>query len=171
MLLLVQLLVIIYMHAWQEKDPVVSMPSHVYAVMTDSKLFSQVKVNKTQNPFYLRGDFDGDGLPDYAVAICGLKTGNPGILIITSRSKIFVLGADNPKEYLGLPSSKWFTSDWEVFTRKDASKLFDEKEEGRYTPTIPIRPKGEVIGILHNEQFCTIYWNGKDFQMGWGRFD
>jgi hypothetical protein len=40
-----------------------------------------VTVLADQNPVYLRGDFDGDGLPDYALQVKSKKTKRNGVLI------------------------------------------------------------------------------------------
>jgi len=45
------------------------------------------------NPFYLRGDFDGDGKPDYALQVRSSKKGGAGVLVCTSRGSIFLLGS------------------------------------------------------------------------------
>jgi hypothetical protein len=46
------------------------------------------------NPFYLRGDFDGDGKIDLAVLVDQRSTGKSGIAIIHGvRSKVTILGA------------------------------------------------------------------------------
>src|ERR1700674_3684405 len=55
-------------------------------------------VSTKLNPFYLRGDFDGDGIPDYAVLVVNRTTKVVGIAMVRSRAKqIEVLGAGGIK--------------------------------------------------------------------------
>jgi hypothetical protein len=57
------------------------------------KVASQYKVSYRINPFYLRGDFDGDGKPDYAVLITSLADGSRGLAVCGSQIGIQILGA------------------------------------------------------------------------------
>lgn len=36
-------------------------------------ILGRVSVDRNKNPYYLRGDFNGDRLPDYAVAVKGVN--------------------------------------------------------------------------------------------------
>ena len=56
-----------------------------------NKKASDLKVLTDNNPYYLLGDFDGDGKPDYALEV-GFKKGGTGILICSGNGKVVLLG-------------------------------------------------------------------------------
>jgi hypothetical protein len=48
------------------------------------------------NPFYLRGDFDGDSIMDYAFLVASKKTKENGIaLYLSSNRKTYVIGKES----------------------------------------------------------------------------
>jgi len=52
------------------------------------------------NPLYLRGDFDGDGLADYAILTVQVKTKKRGIAVwLSATNKMTTLGAGSPVQY------------------------------------------------------------------------
>ena len=83
-------------------------------------------VNFKTNPYYLRGDFDGDGEPDYAVAIRGKKTMRNGVLICTARKQVFVLGADNPLT----PPFSFFEYAWRQFRSSPLASPDKGRDQG-----------------------------------------
>jgi len=55
------------------------------------------RVSCRLNPFYLRGDFDGDGRQDLAVLIANVKSGKSGIaVILRTTGSTVILGAGVP---------------------------------------------------------------------------
>src|SRR5688572_30567007 len=64
------------------RDPYEKKIKPAYAIRTDL------------NPFYLKGDFDGDKIQDYAISVVEKKSDKKGILIYHSGTKTdFLLGA------------------------------------------------------------------------------
>jgi len=59
-----------------------NIPRPVWERLDKEKLLSTYEISTKLNPFYLRGDFDGDGKPDYAVLIESSHQ-NPGDCYIT----------------------------------------------------------------------------------------
>jgi hypothetical protein len=108
------------------------------------------------NPFYLRGDFDGDGKPDYAFAITSKTDQARGIAIwLSSQKKILVLGAGNPFRY-GVVTKDLAFDVWQVYGKRPV-------EQGA---TAEVAPKliGEAILVGKSESASgLIYWNGKSF--------
>lgn len=122
-----------------------------------------VVVDFKTNPYYLRGDFDGDGEPDYAVAIKGRKTRRNGVLICTAKKYVFVLGADNPLSppFSNLPDDNFVAPHRQVLTKGEAKAL------GGFTTTAPNPPpvlKGEVIAMVWEDGISLIYWDGERFR-------
>jgi hypothetical protein len=52
-----------------------------------------VEVDSPANPYYLRGDFDGGGKMDYAIAIRARNTKRNGVMVCAGNRKLFLLGA------------------------------------------------------------------------------
>ena len=53
-----------------------------------------IRIGIDWKPFYLRGDFDGDSKPDYAVLVVNLQSKKSAIAIyLSSRDRVEVLGA------------------------------------------------------------------------------
>jgi hypothetical protein len=108
------------------------------------------------NPYYLRGDFDGDGRVDYAVLITEHGSGKRGVVVfLSSQSKLRILGAGTPVQY---GSAKWddlnFDS-WRVYGRGaiDAGTGF-EAPPG----------KGELILVQKKESASGFFrWSGTQF--------
>jgi hypothetical protein len=78
---------------WAQDVEIENVPNEIVAVKLGP--FAQsYEVDVSVNPFYLRGDFDGDSKADYAVRIKS-KVGNAsGIAIwLSSLHKLVVLGA------------------------------------------------------------------------------
>jgi hypothetical protein len=60
-----------------------NIPRPVWERLDKEKLLSTYEISTKLNPFYLRGDFDGDRKPDYAVLIANRATKILGIDDIT----------------------------------------------------------------------------------------
>ena len=70
------------------------MPDELRDFYDQENIRTTYKINKDLNPFYLRGDFDGDKKIDYAFAVIEIKTDKKGILIYHLGTKMyFTLGA------------------------------------------------------------------------------
>lgn len=70
------------------------------------------------NPFYLRGDFDGDKQPDYAVFVQHRETNKDGIIIChRGKGEVTVIGAGTSFSFEGGHRSDDFHSFdfWEVY--------------------------------------------------------
>lgn len=114
------------------------------------------------NPFYLRGDFNGDGFFDIAILITELSSGKRGILIYHGEvDKIYILGAGNPLEREQdspenvIEEFSWLNV-WFVFGKKDVDQGVTED----HTITLI----GEAIHAEKAEAAAgLIYWNGKGY--------
>ena len=117
---------------------------------------SGYQISDRINPYYLRGDFDGDMKMDYAVLVTQRDSKKRGIaVILSSRSRPVILGAGNSIQYGG---SKWddlnFDS-WRVYGSGsvDADSAYD-----------PPRSKGELIFVQKLESASGFFqWKGTQF--------
>lgn len=113
------------------------------------------------NPFYLRGDFDGDGSPDYAVLAIHRSDGKKGIAIWLSRKRDprpTMIGAGTKSRAGGAVSDDWeFFDAWQVYGKRTVSKGAGEGK--------PPRLIGEAILIEKTESASgLLYWDGKQFR-------
>ena len=133
------------------------LPEDLQKFFEQEKIKSPFEINATMNPFYLRGDFDGDKKPDYAITISERKTGKKGIIIYHTKSKkYFVIGAG--QELSTRPSDDYGWIDaWEVFCKRDPQIGVGESET--------VKLKGEAILVQKLESSSgIIYWDGERYQ-------
>lgn len=112
------------------------------------------------NPFYLRGDFDGDGSIDYAFLVKHRSDGKRGIAIWLSGkpgSGVLTVGAGTRARAGGAVTDNWdFFDAWQVYGKRAVSR---GASEGK-----PPKLIGEAILVEKTESASgLIYWNGKQF--------
>jgi len=107
------------------------------------------------NPFYLRGDFNGDGEIDVAVLVKQRSTGKLGIAIIHGgTSKVAILGA-GARLGNGGDDFEWMDN-WQVYPKGRVARWTDE-------PSLP-RLQGEALLVGKSEAASgLIYWDGKRY--------
>jgi hypothetical protein len=126
------------------------------------KSFSENKVdiNYTPsfhlNPFYLKGDFDGDGKLDYAIMVKNKNSGKYGIAFChTSNHKVYVVGAGNP---LGARREDFGWMDaWHIYPKGVVFQGATEKSPPKLMGDALVVEKLEASSAL-------IYWSGKEYQ-------
>jgi len=109
------------------------------------------------NPFYLQGDFDGDGHPDYIVRAAQRKSGSgfEGLALLSSGG-VRSLSKDIGHKY---PGPSWCV----VFKNEPIlTSLFENSK------TKPPKLLGDAIMMMKPEETSSIlYWNGKRFDTYW----
>jgi hypothetical protein len=103
-------------------------------------------------PFYLRGDFNGDGKTDVAAMIKQRSTGKLGIAIISGGTeKVTILGAGTSIGNGG-DDFEWMDS-WEIYSRDRAAR----------STSVP-KLQGDALLVSNRETASAlIYWNGKRY--------
>ena len=114
------------------------------------------------NPFYLRGDYDGDGAFDYAVIVRNQNSGEKGVLICTAKRKTSLMGAGEDFKVMNgnsklthLAFDAWQVEDGEIKEFFGDGRI-GGKPIGR-RELIRIEKTDSAIGFL--------YWNGKQMAL------
>lgn len=98
------------------------------------------------NPFYLKGDFDGDKKLDYAINVLDRKTNKAGIVIYhTGTRKHFILGAGQAFNGRHPGDDFWWMDAWTVTSDKN------KKADG-------------ILVIKTESSNGLIYWAGQEYK-------
>jgi hypothetical protein len=132
-----------------------SVPDPVRRAFARGRLDQKYEISFHLNPFYLRGDFDGDTRADYAVLIKSRGSGKIGIAIIHTRgAQVAVVGAGVPDSE-GDDDYQWMDY-WYVYPKGPVGRGVGET-------TIP-RLRGEALNVGKSEAASgLLYWNGRRF--------
>ena len=148
--------------ALQAQEDHIVLPMVVEACLENQAIRGQVTVSTHANPYYLRGDFDGDGRFDYAVAVKGGKSGKLRVLVCTATGRTTVLGQEGTGQaFSDMPDDNFFAPTWMVYTRAEVKEL--TKFTSNAPPPIPAL-RGEAIAMIWEDGISLIYWNGATFR-------
>lgn len=107
------------------------------------------------NPFYLQGDFDGDGWRDTAVLVRETSSGKVGAAVVFKGGKIRILGAGNDVGD-GTSDLNWMDA-WYVEPKGKVSQ--------GATDAPPPKLRGDALMAIKTESGSgLIYWDGKAFR-------
>jgi hypothetical protein len=143
-----------------------NLPDLVHKRLEGSHLLEKYDLSDRLNPFYLRGDFDGDSKPDYAVLVVNRQSKKSAIAVyLSSRDQIEVLGdggvlirVGTKKEGYGLADFDWMDA-WQVEARERLTP--NELNEAAAIPQM----KGEGFMVEKTEAASAlIYWDGAKFR-------
>lgn len=130
-------------------------------------MLAHYEVSTKLNPFYLRGDLDGDGVPDYAVLVVNRATKATGIAVLRSRAaKIEVLGAGGIKVKVAPLEGETQGSEVDSFDWMDSWHI-ERKQRLKFTgwDTPVTQMVGEGIYAEKSEAASAIiYWDGKKYR-------
>ncbi|MCE5306443.1 MAG: hypothetical protein LLG20_02270 [Acidobacteriales bacterium] len=144
------------------EDPLLIHPDQI-AECLKSPVSSSVEVDLETNPYYLRGDFDGDGRVDYAVAVRGRKTKRNGVLVCAGNRKVFILGADQPLKppFSDMPGDNFLAPNWAVYSKAETEAL---RAFTSNVPVIPGKLYGESLAMIWEDGIALILWDGRAFR-------
>jgi hypothetical protein len=142
----------------QTRDPVAqleSVPAAVRRTIANGPLAKAYELSFHLNPFYLRGDFNGDGKVDHAVLVKHLATGKIGVAIVHGGSnKVVILGAGT-RGGAGGDDFEWMDY-WQVYPKGPVKRGVGER-------TVPLLV-GEALLVGKSEAASgLIYWNGRKY--------
>jgi hypothetical protein len=126
-----------------------NVPEWIVQRFCAKNLCAQYEFAFTLNPFYLRGDFDGDGKPNAAILVRNKESAKVGIAIChTGKNEVFFVGAGTTIGNAG-----------DDFSWMDAWQVYANARTGR--------PKliGEALLVEKSESGGgLIYWDGKHYK-------
>ena len=131
------------------------IPEVIRRAITNSLLAEYYDLSFHINPFYVRGDFDGDGKIDVAALVKQRSNGQLGIAIVHGvTNKVTILGAG-----VGIGNGgddfEWMDT-WQVYSKDRGAKPASET-------SIP-RLRGDALLVAKSEAArALIYWNGKRY--------
>lgn len=135
-----------------------NLPEEIFRFYNQDEIKGSYSIRTDLNPFYLRGDFDGDKKQDYALSIVDRKTGKKGILVYHMGTKnYYIIGAGKPLvNGNGGDDYKWMDA-WKVYVHKDVEIGVGETDK--------ITLKGEgILAIKMESASGIIYWTGENYK-------
>ena len=135
-----------------------NLPPSALKRFESEKFLKSYDLYEKVNPFYLRGDFDGDGVPDYAILVTSRATKQVGIAIVRSGAKkIEVLGAGGINLQEGSVKDFAWMDVWLVERKHKLEPNDWDKPIGKMV--------GEGIEVEKSESASAlIYWDGKQYR-------
>ena len=131
------------------------IPEVLKRAITTSSLARNYDLSFRINPFYLRGDFNGDGKIDVAALVKQRSTGKLGIAIIHGQgNKVTILGAGTAIGN-GDDDFKWMDN-WQIYTK-------DAGANAAGAQSLP-HLRGDALLVSKSEAASAlIYWNEKHY--------
>jgi hypothetical protein len=141
-----------------------NLPDAVMAAFEKNHTLAVYDLSDSLNPFYLRGDFDGDGKPDYAVLVVNKQTKKHGLAVVRSKSaSVDILGAGGTKLRVGSGQESYLLDDfdwmnaWHVESRHAVGIALGHEVESKML--------GEGIVVEKTESAsAVIFWNGRGYE-------
>jgi hypothetical protein len=138
-----------------------NIPEQLQPAVDAGAFKASFEVSAWLNPFYLRGDFDGDGLADYALLVTRRIDGKKGIAVWLStkhQSGPTIIGAGKKSRVGSGDSDDWsFFDAWQVYGKR----IVPQSVDGNKPPKL----SGEAILIEKTEAASgLLYWDGKQFR-------
>jgi hypothetical protein len=131
-----------------------SLPPAVSEALRGNPKTANYKISTRINPYYVQGDFNGDGKVDTALLIEEKASGKAGIAFVLGKRKIAIVGAGKATGNGG-DSFDWMDA-WYVYEQGKVQMGADENAP----PTL----KGDALLAMKAESASgLIYWNGSTF--------
>lgn len=129
-----------------------------------------VVVNRSINPYYQRGDFDGDGRVDLAVTMRSKSDeGALGTGICLAAGPSVLLGRIAlGKPFSDDPADSVASTGWAIITRSELSRILQRSNPGRHRQTgianLLATSKGELIYMPFEDAEGLIFFRGGQFR-------
>lgn len=143
-------------------DDDVFIPEFILQCFKNPKV-ANLEILSDKNPFYLRGDFDGDKKPDYALQV-KVKSGDSGICICAGNGSIYLLGSGitGGDKFSDMDRDNFLALNWKVSTKQEMDELATWKCN---VPDPFPKIENESIELFWREgESAIIYWDGKQYK-------
>ncbi len=124
------------------------------AKQINSELSNSFVVKCYLKPCFLEGDFNGDGLPDYAVPLVKKGDMKRGIIFLHKGEKPVVVGAGNS---IGAGDNFNWVNEWQVIKKNEFERTF-----GSDDPLSQLKGDGVKLEDGGGGSIL-IYWNGNSY--------
>jgi len=143
---------------WSQ-SPSLHVPEEIRHCLTASGLRQKFEVIGALNPFYLRGDFDGDGSVEPAILIKNRSSSKEGILVcLQDGSAAKVLGASTQFHLASGSVDDLKFEDWEVRTELRAVPKPTAEEDWL------LKSRSDKILLIWRGASGLVYWRGNQFR-------
>jgi hypothetical protein len=143
-----------------------SLPDTVQKRFATAHFLDTYDLSDRINPFYLRGDFDGDGQPDYAVLVTNKNSKKSEIAICLSTRKVIdVLGVDGTKLRVGTKEDGYDLADFDWMDAWQVQPRLKLTPNELNSDTTIAQMAGEGLMVEKTEAASAlVYWDGKEFR-------
>lgn len=150
------LLFLMFSFCGQISDLEFNIPAEIRRFFEGKSDLAKYEISSRINPFYLRGDFDGDGGMDFAVLVLERKSKRRGLIILNpKRGSFAVIGAG--QNFLRSDGYNYIDFGFKAWSVYSKSKIEQSLEE----ETPPPKLLAEAILVEWPEAGSgIIYWNG-----------
>ena len=141
------------------------LPSATQKCLAEVNIGDPFGFDLSKNPYYLRGNLDGNKLVDYAVIIVSKNTRKTGLVICKDSKVPFVFGelAKSKTPLTDMENDNFIASSWDIVTREEVREWYSNVPNEMNKRLV--RAKGEIIEFLYEiDGVLYIYWDGKAFQ-------
>jgi len=136
--------------------PRMNLPNWVCDVAVRKRLDEKYTVYEGMNPFFVSGDFDGDGKTDAAVWVMNKRTKQLGVVVLhRGTDAVYVLGAGTSGErgadFRGLDA-------WTIYPK---APIEQSRHEARPAPNL----RGDALWFGKSESASFfVYWDGRRYR-------
>ncbi len=134
-----------------------SLPDEINYNQQNKSFFEKYLLSEKPNPFYLRGDFNGDGNQDYAISVVNRSNGKRGVAVFFSHTNYEIIAAGMPLLEDGRHDDLWYIDAWSVYSKREVELGVGETEEITLTAEA-------ILAIKTESSSGIIYWDGKKFR-------
>ncbi len=143
-----------------------NLPDPVQKRFESAHLLDSYDISDRVNPFYLRGDFDGDGEPDYAVLVTNKKSKKSAVAFtLTSKTTVDVIGGEGVKLRVGSKDDGYDLQDFDWMDAWQVHRRVQLPANELNTAATIHQMLGEGVMVEKTEAASAlIYWDGKSFR-------